>query len=86
MSPAVASKGWVRAAKGQDIDPRTLNYKTGDAYLHAAHGRTNQQVMVKCGLRWVRLGKEPGPVWLSAGKTVDVACQSVTRVSIEPGP
>jgi len=45
ITVVLSKKGWVRAAKGHDIDPLTLNYKTGDAYLHAAHGRTNQQVV-----------------------------------------
>ena len=35
--------GWVRAAKGHDIDAGALNYKAGDEYQHAAKGRSNQQ-------------------------------------------
>jgi len=38
----LSEKGWVRAGKGHDLDPRTLQYKAGDGYLHAAHGRSNQ--------------------------------------------
>ena len=38
----VSEKGWIRAAKGHDIDPSTLQYRVGDEYLHAAHGRSNQ--------------------------------------------
>jgi topoisomerase-4 subunit A len=34
--------GWVRAAKGHDIDPANLNYKAGDKYLSAARGKTIQ--------------------------------------------
>ena len=45
ISVVLSKKGWVRAAKGHDIDPRSLNYKSGDTYLHAAHGRTNQPVI-----------------------------------------
>ena len=37
----LSARGWVRAAKGHDIDPRTLQYKAGDEYLHAARGRSN---------------------------------------------
>ncbi len=33
--------GWVRAAKGHEIDPTALNYKAGDEYLDHAHGRSN---------------------------------------------
>ena len=31
-------RGWVRAAKGHDLDPATLSYKTGDAFQAAARG------------------------------------------------
>ncbi len=41
----VLSKGgFVRSAKGHEIDPRTLQYKAGDEYQHAAKGRSVQQV------------------------------------------
>ena len=38
----LSKRGWVRAAKGHEIDPRGLNYKSGDAYLASARGRTSQ--------------------------------------------
>ena len=42
----VLSKGgFVRSAKGHEIDPRTLQYKTGDEYQHAAKGRSVQQAV-----------------------------------------
>jgi len=41
----VSEKGWVRAAKGHEIDATTLTYKSGDGFLGAAHGRSNQSVM-----------------------------------------
>jgi topoisomerase IV subunit A len=34
--------GWVRAAKGHDVDPAALNYKTGDEFLSVARGKTVQ--------------------------------------------
>ncbi|MCX7555778.1 DNA topoisomerase IV subunit A [Xanthomonadaceae bacterium JHOS43] len=40
----LSSKGWVRAAKGHDIDASTLSYREGDALLEAVRGRSNQQV------------------------------------------
>lgn len=40
----LSQKGWVRSAKGHDIDPHKLNYKSGDGYLASACGRSNQQV------------------------------------------
>jgi len=41
----VSEKGWVRAAKGHEIDPTTLNYKAGDGYLSSARGKSNQQAI-----------------------------------------
>jgi len=41
----LSQSGWVRAAKGHDIDPEALNYKAGDEYRHAARGRSNQQAV-----------------------------------------
>jgi len=41
----ISQSGWVRAAKGHDIDPESLNYKAGDEFQHAARGRSNQQAV-----------------------------------------
>ena len=38
----LSAQGWVRAAKGHDIDARELNYKAGDAFMAEARGRSNQ--------------------------------------------
>ena len=38
----LSTGGWVRAAKGHEIDPVTLSYKTGDAFQSAARGRSLQ--------------------------------------------
>ena len=38
----LSQKGWVRAAKGLDVDARGLNYKSGDAYQAHASGKSNQ--------------------------------------------
>ncbi|NNM62222.1 MAG: DNA topoisomerase IV subunit A [Steroidobacteraceae bacterium] len=37
--------GWVRAAKGHEIDPRSLAYKSGDEFQAAARGRNLQQAV-----------------------------------------
>ncbi|MBW2368496.1 MAG: DNA topoisomerase IV subunit A [Deltaproteobacteria bacterium] len=42
VTVVVSKMGWVRAAKGHDIDPVKLNYKAGDRHLSAAQGRSNQ--------------------------------------------
>ena len=42
----VLSKGgFVRSAKGHEIDARTLTYKAGDEYQHVARGRSVQQAV-----------------------------------------
>ncbi len=41
----LSKSGWVRSAKGHEIDATTLNYKAGDEFLHAARGRSNQQAV-----------------------------------------
>jgi len=42
ITVVLSQKGWVRAAKGHEIDARGLNYKSGDEYLASALGKTNQ--------------------------------------------
>jgi topoisomerase-4 subunit A len=41
----LSAKGWVRAAKGHEIDPNSLTYKAGDEFAQACPGRTNQQAV-----------------------------------------
>jgi topoisomerase-4 subunit A len=38
----LSEKGWVRSAKGHDIDAANLAFRTGDAFLAAALGRSSQ--------------------------------------------
>ena len=42
VSVVLSTGGWVRAAKGHEIDPRTLSYKSGDGFQAMAHGRSLQ--------------------------------------------
>ncbi|MDT3281703.1 DNA topoisomerase IV subunit A [Shewanella scandinavica] len=42
VTVVLSEKGWVRCAKGHDIDPLSLSYKSGDQYLCSAIGRSNQ--------------------------------------------
>lgn len=46
VTVVLSREGWIRAAKGHDVDPEGLNYRTGDAYLAHATGRTNQALIV----------------------------------------
>ncbi|HMR02861.1 MAG TPA: DNA topoisomerase IV subunit A [Candidatus Competibacter phosphatis] len=45
MVVVLSQKGWVRAAKGREIDATALNYKSGDGYLTQAQGRSNQSAV-----------------------------------------
>ncbi len=45
LTVVLSKKGWIRAAKGHDIDPVSLSYKSGDGYLTSAHSRSNQQAV-----------------------------------------
>ena len=38
----LSEKGWVRCAKGHEVEPSTMNYKSGDKYRLAAKGKSNQ--------------------------------------------
>lgn len=44
VTAVLSDKGWIRVAKGHDIDPEALNYRSGDKYLAHALGKSNQQV------------------------------------------
>lgn len=41
----LSEMGWVRSAKGHDIDPTTLSYKAGDNYKASVKGKSNQPVV-----------------------------------------
>ncbi|MAM86051.1 MAG: DNA topoisomerase IV subunit A [unclassified Hahellaceae] len=45
VTVVLSEKGWVRAGKGHDLDPEALSYKAGDAFLHAAKGRSSNQAL-----------------------------------------
>jgi len=42
VTVVLSEKGWVKAAKGHEIDPVSLNYKAGDTYLQDAKGKSNK--------------------------------------------
>ncbi len=46
VTVVLSEKGWIRAAKGHDIEPASFNYKSGDGFRLAARGRSNQPVIV----------------------------------------
>jgi len=46
VTVVLSEKGWIRAAKGHDIDPDSLSYKSGDSFHLAAKGKSNQSVVI----------------------------------------
>ncbi|MBA1193497.1 DNA topoisomerase IV subunit A [Pseudomonas entomophila] len=45
VTVVLSEKGWVRCAKGHDIDATGLSYKAGDGFKAAAPGRSNQSAV-----------------------------------------
>lgn len=46
ITVVLSERGWIRAAKGHEVDPAALNYKAGDSYQDSARGRSNQLAVV----------------------------------------
>ncbi len=46
VTVVMSEKGWIRAAKGHDVDAAGLNYKSGDKYQFAVKGKSNQSVVI----------------------------------------
>ena len=42
VTVVLSEKGWVRSARGHEVDPRELSYKAGDGFLLAVKGKSNQ--------------------------------------------
>ena len=42
----LSKNGWIRAAKGHDIDSGSLSYRTGDAFLSQTQGKSNEPVTI----------------------------------------
>lgn len=45
VTVVLSEQGWIRAAKGHDIDPASMSFKSGDAFYAEARGRSNQNVI-----------------------------------------
>jgi len=45
LTVVLSQRGWVRAAKGHEVDAAGLNYKAGDSYLDSATLRSNQSAV-----------------------------------------
>lgn len=46
ITVVLSDKGWIRSAKGHDIDPASLSYKSGDSFRFAARGKSNQPAVL----------------------------------------
>jgi topoisomerase-4 subunit A len=46
ITVVMSDRGWIRAAKGHEIDPASLSYKSGDGYKMSVRGRSNQPVVI----------------------------------------
>lgn len=46
VTVVLSQKGWIRAAKGHDIDAEGLSYREGDSMLATVKARTTQQIAV----------------------------------------
>jgi topoisomerase IV subunit A len=45
VTVVLSEKGWVRAAKGHDLNVEELSYRTGDGFFQAARGRSNDTLV-----------------------------------------
>ncbi|MGB2078301.1 MAG: DNA topoisomerase IV subunit A [Vibrio sp.] len=80
ITVVLSEKGWIRHAKGHDVDPTSLNYKSGDAYLAHAHGKSNQQaVLLGSDGRSYSLESHSLPSARSQGEPV------TGRLNVQPG-
>lgn len=50
ITAVLSDKGWIRGAKGTDVDVENLTYMTGDRFAFSATGRSNQQLVVLTSL------------------------------------
>ena len=80
----LSEKGWVRAAKGHDIDPASLNYKSGDNFKQMSQGKTNQlAVFIDSSGRCYSLPSHSLPSARSFGEPVSARLTPPDGVSFE---
>ena len=46
VTVVLSSQGWIRAAKGHEVDPASLSFRSGDEFAAAARGRSNQPAVL----------------------------------------
>ncbi len=76
----LSDKGWIRHAKGHDVDASSLNYKAGDQFLDSASGKSNQPaVFVGSDGRSYAIESHTLPSARSQGEPI------TGRINITPG-
>jgi topoisomerase-4 subunit A len=46
ITVVISQMGWIRAAKGHEVDPLTLSYKSGDNFKFSVKGKSNQNALL----------------------------------------
>jgi hypothetical protein len=90
---APPEKGPAATGKGSDLPPDQgylevlFNGEHGGIvfFKRKMMGPVGQAIKVPCkDPHWVRIGKMPGPRWLSKGTTIRVKCQGLTKKFVSP--
>ena len=80
ITVVLSKAGWIRAAKGHDINPVELSYKAGDEFLCSAQGKSNQLlVLLDSKGRSYTLNPRELPSARSQGEPV------TTKLDLQPG-
>ena len=82
LTVVLSDMGWVRAAKGHDMDPHSLNFKAGDGFCDADRGRSQQSaVFLDSGGRSYTLPAHTLPSARGQGEPLSGRLKSPTGVS-----
>jgi topoisomerase-4 subunit A len=80
ITVVLSKAGWIRAAKGHDVDALALSYKSGDEFLCSAQGKSNQLlVLLDSKGRSYTLNPRELPSARSQGEPV------TTKLDLQPG-
>ena len=86
VTVVLSEGGWVRAAKGHDVDVSSLSYRSGDAFLAAARGKSNQlAVFIDSTGPRVQRGRTRAAVRARSGRAALGALQPARRLDVQGG-
>ena len=72
----LSSKGWIRAAKGHDIEGEKLNFKSGEKFFCSVHGKTNDiLVCIDSNGRTYSIAAHSLPSARSFGEPLSSSCK-----------